>query len=679
MLQSVVVDQIPALCVLLEIGDNTAQEVGSVRKSMAGRFASALLVAALLAWPALALAFPATATAAAPSSAHLRPPLPAEPSNGTGQHWRQVIDAPYSVTLLPHSSYSCSSWRRRWINSDGASVAIVVWTCQRANDAAVALWLLLFFDSAQPGVAYTYHPLAQIPNAWTASEPAEPATGGQREANVFLARGRYVVVASARMPNSVNGMPVTIAAQAIQQEAGLIPGQNYKFTPPPLISKAISNLVSALLVAYLIVIAIRYSSNPLRRQQYEIRTGDIRWFDMTSQATRLKWSVRGRAVARVLFVISAAAAIVTRQLTAATGIYLVATLWLGWIRPIGKSLRYWKPHRIRGTQFRGNNRAWLEPVLGIISIGCVVVSGVLCLMDVLVYSLGLGHSPLVVGGLLDPRYLNALPSWQLTFLTLLVAIPVNDVFMVTSAAVILLLAAAAIMRHYGRQFAVANADEVKQKNSKGHIVYLRNFRDDGLRMPSSSLGRTSLTEQISVVRMQPFEEILARHLRKLGPFIGLVQPGIRIPGLGAAKAARSDETWRQQIENWVSGAALVVVAATPAEVSGNLLWEIRYLADEAVHVPVLLVLSPYRRAEIDRRWGAFFRAAMKWPRFFALGPFAEHNSGAHFMMEVPGIGWVAWGARKRSEYTYATCLAAAFETVRSRQGHLGATAPQSKP
>jgi hypothetical protein len=34
------------------------------------------------------------------------------------------------------------------------------------------------------------------------------------------------------------------------------------------------------------------------------------------------------------------------------------------------------------------------------------------------------------------------------------------------------------------------------------------------------------------------------------------------------------------------------------------------------------------------------------------------------MTEVPGVGWVVWGARKRSEYTYATCLAAAFETVR---------------
>jgi hypothetical protein len=131
--------------------------------------------------------------------------------------------------------------------------------------------------------------------------------------------------------------------------------------------------------------------------------------------------------------------------------------------------------------------------------------------------------------------------------------------------------------------------------------------------------------------MQPFEEILARHLRNLGPFIGLIRPGTRIPELGAAKVARSDETWRQQIRDWVTDAALVVVAATPAEVSENLLWEIRY------------------------------------------------NSGAHFMTEVPGTGWMAWGARKRSEYTYAACLAAAFEAVRSQQPPPGATAQRSTP
>jgi hypothetical protein len=645
-----------------------------VQKTLVGRLASMLFATALVVLPAVALTFPAVPAVAATGGSHIRPPLVAEPVAGNVQHWRQLLTAPYSVTIFPHTQHSCPAWRRRWIRSDGASVAIVVWACQRPNDAAVALWLLLFFDTRTVGVAYTYHPVAQDPTAWTTTEPAQAATGGQREAAVLLARGPYVVAASARIPTTVSGSPAGIAEQAIQRETGVLPGHNYDLSAPPLISKAVSNLAGALLLVYLAVIAIRYGRNPLRGQRYEIRTGDARWVDMTSQATRLKWSVRSRAVARVLFMITLATVVLTGHLTIAALIYLALTLVLGWIRPIGKSLRYWKPRRIRGTYFRGNRRAWVEPVLGAISIGCVLVSVVLCLTDVMVYASGLAQSPLVVGGFLDPRYLNALPAWQTLFVTLLVAIPVNDLFQITSIMVILLLAAAAVLRHFGRRFAVPDADTVRQRNTTGHIVYLRNFRDDALKMPSSSLGRTSLTERISVARLQPFEEILARHLRNMGPFIGLVQPGTRIAELGAAKVARPDDAWREQIKEWVAKAALVVVAATPAEVTENLRWEIGYVANEAPQVPVLLVLAPYKRLEIDRRWRAFVRTAMDWPRFLRLAPFAERNSGAHFMTEVPGVGWVAWGARRRSEYTYAACLAAAFEAARSRQPARGETA-----
>jgi hypothetical protein len=637
-----------------------------VRKSVVNWSAALLLAAPLLALPAVAQVLSAPSASAAVSSVRLRPPLPADPAVGTSQHWRQISDAPYPATLLPRESYRCPAWRRRWLRPDGASVAIVVWTCQRANDAAVGLWLALFFNNEQ-GLEYAYHPLAQVPNAWAASERAGAEDGGQRAATVFVARGPYVVAASARLPNSVSGTPIAVAAEAIRAELGLIPGRNYKVTPPPLLSKAYSSLVSAFLLVYLIAIGIRYGRNPLRRQRYEVRAGDGRWVDMTARATRLKWSVRGRAVARVFFLFFLIPAVGTLSFTIGTGIWLAIALVLGWIRPVGKSLRYWKPRRVRGTWLRGNRRSWVEPALAIASLGCIVLGGVLCLMDIAVYSLGLGQSPLVVNGLIDPRYLNTLPSWQLVLVKILVAIPVSLLLQATSIAVILLVAAAATMRRYGRRFAVPDADQVRQKTGGGYIVYLRHFGDDGLKMPSSSLGRTSLIERFSIVRLQPFEEILTRHLRNLAPVIGLVKPGAGLPELGAAKVARSSDTWRQQIREWVSDASLVVVAATPAAVGSDFLSEISYLAGEAAHVPVLLVLAPYQRVDIELRWSTFFRAAAgTGPRFRALWPFAEHNSGAHFMTEVPGVGWVAWGAAKRSEYSYATCLAAAFETVKAR-------------
>jgi hypothetical protein len=374
-----------------------------------------------------------------------------------------------------------------------------------------------------------------------------------------------------------------------------------------------------------------------------------------------------RAVARLLFLITAIAAIGTRQLPVTSVIYLALTLWLGWVRPVGKSLRDWRPRRVRGVYFRKNRLAWVELLLGVASTGCLVISLALCIMDVLVYALDFSQSPLVVGGVLDPRYLNSLPSSVELFVAVLVAIPTNDLLQLTSIIVLLLLASAAMLRRFGRRFALADAVIAQKSDKRQPILYLRNFNDDALKMPSSSLARTSFTERFSIVRLQPFEEILVRHLRALGPVIALSQPGVRIPELGAAKVACTDETWKPQIREWAARASLVVVAATPREMSCGLTWEIEFLAKEGAGVPVLLVFSPYKQKEIENRWAMFWAEAIRLPRFRALAHFLEHNSGAHFMGQQPDGRWVAWGAAKRSEYTYAVSFAEASKTLVGRQ------------
>jgi hypothetical protein len=240
---------------------------------------------------------------------------------------------------------------------------------------------------------------------------------------------------------------------------------------------------------------------------------------------------------------------------------------------------------------------------------------------------------------------------------------VNDVLQVTSVGLVLLIGAAAIMRRFGRRFALADAEVAQQADRRDPVLYLRNFSDDVLKMPSSALGRTSLTERLSLVRLQPFEEILARHLRRVGPVIALAPPGTRLPQIGTAKVIRTNETWEGQIEEWAGKSSMAVVAVTPPEVSAGLKTEIELLAGEAAHLPVLLVISPYKASDVAARWQRFGSEAVKLPRFAGLTGFLEHNSGAHFMVYKPGFGWMAWGARIRSEYTYAVSFAEAAKAA----------------
>jgi hypothetical protein len=462
----------------------------------------------------------------------------------------------------------------------------------------------------------------------------------------------------------------------MRQEAAMLPGAEYHLTAPPLLSKAFSALASALILVYLVALAIRYGRNPLRGQRYLARAGNPHWVDAAAKANKLKWSLRLRALMRVLSMIAAASILVTRQVPVSSVLYLGITAWFGWIRPIGKSLRDWHPRRVRGTFFRHNRQAWLELIVGAASLGCIIVSVFLCLVDVFVYALDLAQSPLVVDGVLDPRYLTALPAWLEVFVTLLVAIPVSDLFQVTSIAVIILLAVAALLRRFGRRFAVADALAAQARDPRPPVIYLRNFADDALKMPSSSLARTSITERLSVVRLQPFEEILVRHLGRFGPVVALSHPDARLPVLGAARMVRSNEDWKDQIRQWARRAGMVVVAAAPRAMSPGLTWEIEFLATEGASVPVLLVVSPYRRGEIEGRWARFCAEATRWPRFWGLAPFAEDNSGAHFLAERPGKGWGAWGAAKRSEYTYAVSLAEATRAVMGEQAVSAGKAPR---
>jgi hypothetical protein len=603
-------------------------------------------------------------TAAMASPQVPRPPMIAYPAATGYGTWSRVADAPYAVRVFPTTSYGCPGWRRRWLTSGEVSVSVVVWTCQQSNDAAVVLWKMLLFDSPSPGVTNSYVPLAREPNAWALSESPQPATGGLRETGIYLARANYLVAVVARAPAGSAISPADLAAQVLLQERVLLPGPDHHISAPPLLNNAFDKLIAGIIgISLLIFLPIRYARNPLKGQRYEVRYQDSHWIDVTSKARRLKWSLRFRALVRALFLIAAAGTIVSRDLTPGTAIYLVAGAWFGWLRPIGRGLRDWKPRKIRGTYLRHNKRAWIEPVLASASLVCIAAAAALCLLDLTLYTFGLAQSPLVVGGFLDPRYLNQIPAWEEAALNLLVAVPVNDISQVTTVGLVLLIGAAAILRRFGRRFALADAEVAQQVDHRYPVLYLRNFSDDVLKMPSSALGRTSLLERLSLVRLQPFEEILARHLRRVGPVIALAHPSTRLPQIGTAKVIRTNETWEAQIREWAGKSSMAVVAVTPPEISPGLETEIKLLGGEAARLPVLLVISPYKARDVAIRWQRFGNQAIKLPRFAGLARFLEHNSGAHFMAYKPGFGWMAWGARTRSEYTYAVSFAEAAKVA----------------
>jgi hypothetical protein len=642
----------------------------------------------LAAIPCLSLAIPlltaASALAAVVGQATAIPPLVSQPPSIQGEHWQRIVNSPSSVVLFAKTDHSCHGWRRAWRTSHGTGVELAVWTCQYTNDASVALWNLLFLQGKNNGSSFPYfHPAGQ-PDFW-AESASGPSINDGHETVISYSRSRYFVIVDALAPDTSAYNALALATLAASQEAGQLPGPTSHLTAPPLFNKATSELASTALVVYLIMLLpLRAWRNPLSGQSYQTRGGDARWYDMTPEAGRLKWLLRLRSLARLIFYLSCAGAL-TQLLTHQTPISLIVSAaisaWFAWIRPVGRSLRRWKIRRVRGLSLTKTPFGWLELAFALTSLACVICALIIILLALIIYSYGFANSPLVVDGILDPRYLSITAKWQQGIVALLVGIRSQDLFEISGILIFLFLGAAALLRRFGRRFALADAVRAQERDSRPPILYLRNFSDDVLTMPSSSLARTSLIERLSIVNRQPFEEILVRHLSAKGPVVALSHPSSRLPAIGAARLTLPNDKWQEQIRTWIAKAQMVVVAVTPPRMSEGLYWEIEYLAQCAA-VPVVLVFSPYKERDLMLRWWQFATEAAKLPRFGELSRYLEHNSGAHFMAQRPGFGWVTWGARKRSEFTYAACWweasLAAEEYRHAVQRHLGDD-PQRSP
>ena len=523
--------------------------------------------------------------------------------------------------------------------------------------ASVALWNLLFLQGKNSSSSFPYFHPAGHPDFW-AESASGPSINNRHNTVISYSRSRYFVIVDALTPETSVYNAVALATLMASQEADQLPGPTSHLTAPPLLDKAAGELAATALVVYLIMfLPLRAWRNPLSGQSYQTRRGDARWYDMTPEAARLKWLLRLRSLARLIFYLSCAGAL-TQLLTHQTPISLIVfaaiSAWFAWIRPVGRSLRKWKVRRVRGLSLTKTPFGWLELIFALTSLACVICALIIVLLVLLIYSYGFASSPLVVDGILDPRYLNVTAKWQQGILALLVGIRSQDLFEISGIVIFVFLGAAALLRRFGRRFALVNAVRAQERDSRPPILYLRNFSDDVLTMSSSSLARTSLIERISIVNRQPFEEILVRHLSAKGPVVALSHPSSRLPAIGAAKLTLPNDKWQEQIRTWIAKAQMVVVAVTPPRVSEGLHWEIEYLAQCAA-VPVVLVFSPYKERDLMFRWWQFAMEAVKLPRFAELSRYLEHNSGAHFMTQRPGFGWVTWGARRRSEFTYAAC------------------------
>ncbi len=154
--------------------------------------------------------------------------------------------------------------------------------------------------------------------------------------------------------------------------------------------------------------------------------------------------------------------------------------------------------------------------------------------------------------------------------------------------------------------------------------------------------------------------MLVEYLSQYGPVIAIAGATQVPPALGAAMVSLGNDAWRAMVPEWRAGARAVVMSATPREVRAGLEWEMEHIAANAHGVRIMLVVSPWPRAEVERRWAGFLERAGRWPLF---RPLVEHPmpSGVEVMTYSVPNGWRGYGARRRWDWSYAASIITAME------------------
>jgi hypothetical protein len=154
----------------------------------------------------------------------------------------------------------------------------------------------------------------------------------------------------------------------------------------------------------------------------------------------------------------------------------------------------------------------------------------------------------------------------------------------------------AFLYRRARRRALLPANELRKKNPRPIVLYLRSFLDDKIKMRARAANGRSWIERVVKVT---FEEVVVDHLWRYGPVVAIGKPGDELPPLGAARDYVPDESWQQKVEQMMAQASIIVLVVGRTE---GLNWELGKLIELGLIRKLVLLLPPVPMSELRTRW-----------------------------------------------------------------------------
>jgi hypothetical protein len=220
---------------------------------------------------------------------------------------------------------------------------------------------------------------------------------------------------------------------------------------------------------------------------------------------------------------------------------------------------------------------------------------------------------------------------------------------------ILVITVLVVIDQFGARLLAPKADLDKAAVDRPEVLYLRNFGDDKLRLLAARISRRGLLSRLSPWHTRPFEHVVIRRLSTAGYAYAVNPPNQVMYGPGIPKTDLPNDRWKDVVNGMAHRSLFVAISATPAELCDGFLWEIEMLATRLGHQRIMLVLGSWHAPALMTNWRRFVYASARYPLFGDIANVSE-TPATHVMVHLPGIGWEAWGATCRSEWTYAAAI-----------------------
>jgi hypothetical protein len=219
-----------------------------------------------------------------------------------------------------------------------------------------------------------------------------------------------------------------------------------------------------------------------------------------------------------------------------------------------------------------------------------------------------------------------------------------------------LVALGAIIARLARRLAAIDAHQLMLRDARPPVLYLRSFGDDRLKLLTATLGRPSLIERFTLRRFDAFEEVIVRHLSRLGPVIAVNPPGTKLAPLGAARETIDSADWQSVVAAWMARSIMIVFVAPPGQVTQGLRWELETVSANRHWNKTLLVVPPVPPEDLQRRWRGFLDACT---RLFT-SPLPAEDPRA-LVVAYRNSAWMVITADRRTEWSYSAALKQALD------------------